>query len=652
MSAKTVCTMSLVFLLLGLLAPVGGAQDGEVYVVVTEEGGHSFFMVNLDDGTFTAQDSMGMGPGAGAPYGTAVGDFDNDGDLDFILARGNGPGSVYLFEKMGPGKNFAAPLVVASWTQVRAPGDIAVADFNGDGNLDFVVTHYLSTDSDLFLGDGTNGFIHVPLYATEPYYSIGADVADFNNDDRADFVVASYSGNQRLFRVNLGNEDGTFVTHDVPAHYPYWGVTAADFDGDGNADLIASRTGALDVYWGAGDGTFAFGGTTGLMGILGSDPPVDNFDFNGDGLQDVVVGKYSGYRNVGIGLGGFDDAGNWRLVFDSSVYAGSTGGQRVAIAAPSLIAAANIPPVALVEASPLEVAVGENVCFDGSGSFDDDGEVKDYRWDFGDGTDTTSGAVVSHRFGAAGTYTVTLTVVDDQGAEAAADVQITVVALPVAVVTPSSLELPAGATAIFDASESYDPDGIIVSYEWTFGDRISRTSESTVSGVTASHVYDEAGEYTVTLTITDDRGLQAVAHARVVVSALEATVRMTPRSLNLKGKGKWITATVQPPKGYSVLDIDMNSLGLQVGKSNTLVPALPPRGWMGRILAVLAKYTGRITVKFDRKVVAGAIGVDVQKVTLTIVGKVLRNGVYVDFEGSDTIRVINPTFPKMSKHKQ
>jgi len=96
----------------------------------------------------------------------------------------------------------------------------------------------------------------------------------------------------------------------------------------------------------------------------------------------------------------------------------------------------------------------------------------------------------------------------------------------------------------------------------------------------------------------------------------------------------------------------MTSLGLQVGKSNTLVRALPPRGWMGRILAVLAKYTGRITVKFDRKVVAGAIGVDVQKVTLTIVGKVLRNGVYVDFEGSDTIRVINPTFPKMSKYKQ
>ncbi|NER83217.1 MAG: PKD domain-containing protein [Leptolyngbya sp. SIO1D8] len=54
-----------------------------------------------------------------------------------------------------------------------------------------------------------------------------------------------------------------------------------------------------------------------------------------------------------------------------------------------------------------------------------------------------------------------------------------------------------------DASASVDPDGNIASYEWDFGDGNSG------SGVTASHTYDAHGDYTITLTITDDDGLKS-----------------------------------------------------------------------------------------------------------------------------------------------
>ncbi len=97
-----------------------------------------------------------------------------------------------------------------------------------------------------------------------------------------------------------------------------------------------------------------------------------------------------------------------------------------------------------------------NVCdFDGSASIDSDGDIVSYAWDFGDGG-TATGPIVNHPYAAAGTYTVTLTVVDDRGGIDDHQIDVTVDDPPN---VPPTAVLEADCTLLtcsFDASDSGD----------------------------------------------------------------------------------------------------------------------------------------------------------------------------------------------------
>jgi len=160
-----------------------------------------------------------------------------------------------------------------------------------------------------------------------------------------------------------------------------------------------------------------------------------------------------------------------------------------------------IAPSASFTYSPAFPLVGEIVTFDASASYDPDGFIVSYVWDFGDGN-TGSGVVVTLVYTTHGTYTVTLTVTDNDGLTDSTTAQITVYAPPVASFTYSPPAPLAGELVTFDASASYDPDGIIVSYNWDFGDG------STGTGMILDHTYAAAGTYTVNLSVTDNDGLK------------------------------------------------------------------------------------------------------------------------------------------------
>lgn len=87
--------------------------------------------------------------------------------------------------------------------------------------------------------------------------------------------------------------------------------------------------------------------------------------------------------------------------------------------------AQNQPPQAVARVSTDQAAVGEPIQFDASQSTDPDGQIVSYLWNFGDGA-TSNQAVVSHAYAAAGTYTVSLMVTDNNGATSQASGQITI----------------------------------------------------------------------------------------------------------------------------------------------------------------------------------------------------------------------------------
>jgi KaiC/GvpD/RAD55 family RecA-like ATPase/PKD repeat protein len=156
------------------------------------------------------------------------------------------------------------------------------------------------------------------------------------------------------------------------------------------------------------------------------------------------------------------------------------------------------PPNATFKSSPKSLLTGKNVTFNATNSYDADGQIESYFWDFGDGL-TGTGNIATHAYADNGTYTVKLTTTDNDGLkDTAQDTIIVQNRSPFAQFTESASTGYTGETIYFNASDSYDPDGHIIDFFWDFGDRTNAT------GMTAIHTYIEDGNYTVELTVTDD----------------------------------------------------------------------------------------------------------------------------------------------------
>ena len=153
--------------------------------------------------------------------------------------------------------------------------------------------------------------------------------------------------------------------------------------------------------------------------------------------------------------------------------------------------------------------------FDASASSSPDGAIVRYEWDFGDGEKDT-GRIVTHVYEEKGLYEVNLTITDiNDQIGARMEVVEALNRVPIASFEVDKYWVGIQDPIEFDASDSYDTDGEIVQYIWSFGDG------TTGEGMVVEHEYgSQAGggwKPQVTLTVVDEDGGRGTAKSQVNV---------------------------------------------------------------------------------------------------------------------------------------
>ena len=235
--------------------PLDADGDGDDDVLTSGANGVVLFR---NDGTglmLPVPGAFGTTPPLADSGIPAAGDLDGDGDVDLAMATGSGTADVWFNDGQGgfnPGQDLG---------ELSDSGDMAefaLADLDGDGDLDLVLAHGGTLSVHIWFNNGRGGFTSTQAPALDEMTRVAT--GDLDGDGHIDLVFGHANGTEIWF--NDGQGGFSAATSGKPTTAGEGGIAAGDVDGDGDLDLVVGdkvSTQNNQVWLNDGSGAFSPG---------------------------------------------------------------------------------------------------------------------------------------------------------------------------------------------------------------------------------------------------------------------------------------------------------------------------------------------------------------------------------------------------------
>ena len=262
-------------------------EDGKLDLVSSDLTTNDIVVLRGNgDGTFQSGTSFSSGANGNERFGdSALADLNGDGNLDFVKTGAN-----MIAVSLGDGHgSFAAYHTFA--TGIVTAGKVSVGDVDGDGKLDLAVSVAagLTYDVQIMTGRGDGTFSAGAINSFNPGVAIGdIALADLNKDGRAELIVSEINSHS-ITVITDPNGTGTRTSFITPGGNRGGRLMVKDFNNDGYLDAAQTDwdTSKAYIFLNNNQGTFTSATSAAIStGYYGATAA----DFNGDGTIDIIGG--------------------------------------------------------------------------------------------------------------------------------------------------------------------------------------------------------------------------------------------------------------------------------------------------------------------------------------------------------------------------